>query len=194
MSNVKSYTDEQLIERVESLPSFKGWKKGKYLFCLRSNEDEFNKFDDKGYPFEVKIEGQRPINNGVFPITTNAGKVGLKGFEQWNSKGCAILVADHIQYESHVFGQHKGKDGYIQTFKGEQYPYTRDNDKDELSENFGKVYTDRIGANIHRAGTNSENIDSWSVGCIVFKRLADYMKFLTFANKLPMNTCILNEF
>lgn len=194
MSNVKNYNDDQILNRVESLPSFKGWKIGKYFFCLRSDEDEFNKFDDKGYCYDVKFEGQRPVFCSVYPITTNAGKIGLKKFESYNNKGCAVLLGDHIQYESHVFGQHKGKDGYVQTFKGEQFPYTRDDDKDEKSENFGKVYKDRIGANIHRAGSDSENIDSWSVGCIVFKRLADFNKFLVFANKLPMNVCILNEF
>lgn len=196
MSNVRSYTDLELIERVESLPSFKGWKVGKYFFCVRSSEDEFNKFDDKGYPFEVFVEGQRPKFIAVYPITTNAGAQGLKRFETYQKLGCAVAIADHITYGSHVYGLH-GKSqypAYVQTFKGEQYPYTRDNDRDDKAENYGKIYTDRIGMNIHKAGVDTAEINGNSTACWVFKRSNDFNKFLTWANKLPINGCILAEF
>ena len=52
MSNVRAYKDEELINRVESLPTFKGWRKGKYAIMVRSNEDDYDRFDDKCYCFE----------------------------------------------------------------------------------------------------------------------------------------------
>lgn len=195
MSNVKAYTNEQIIERVESLPTFTGWWQGKYFIGVRSNEDEYNKFDDKAYLFEVEKTGLKPKFIAVYPITTNAGSQGLKRFETYQKLGCAVAVANHITYGSHVYGLH-GKSrypAYVQTFKGAQYPYTRDNDRDDKAENFGKVYTDRIGMNIHKAGVDTTDINGNSTACWVFKRVADFYKFMVWANKTPINGCILSE-
>lgn len=194
MTNVKNYTDEQLKQRVESLPTFKGWIDGKYLVFVRSNEDEYNKFDDKAYFVDV-VNGSPQFKN-VHPCTTNAGSQGLKRFETYQKLGCAVALSDTIVYNSHVYGLH-GKSqypAYVQTFKGEQFPYTRDNDKDDKAENFGKVYTDRIGMNIHKAGIDTKDINGNSTACFVFKRENDFNKFMVWANKLPITVALLSEF
>lgn len=195
-SNVKNYTDDQILSRVESLPSFEGWRVGKYSIYVRSNEDEYNKFDDKVYLYEVTQEGVRPTFYKSYPCTTNAGSVGLKSFEKYNKNGCAVALADYIGYNTHVFGKH-GKTqyyAYVQTFKGKQYPYMRDNDKDNQAENFGQIYWDRIGMNIHKAGVDTEDINGNSIGCLVYKRLRDFDTFMLWAKREPMNVSVLNEF
>ena len=200
MTNVRNYTDIELIERVEKLPSFKGWKKGITDVWVRSNEDAYNKFDDKVYTFECLNDGERPKFIMVCSGTTNAGVQGLKNFEKYGrASGCAVAVADYICYDSHVYGLH-GKSqypAYIQRLdKGEQYPYTRDNDKDEKSENYGKIYTDRIGMNCHRASQSIdlEEIGLYSVACLVRNKVSQWKKWLAFMNKRKLTVCILNEF
>ena len=192
MSNVRSYKDSELIERVESLPTFKGWRKGKYAIMVRSNEDEFDKFDDKCYCFESLQEGQKPQFAHVFPITTNAGATGLKLFAKYSSLGCAILKSDILVYNSHKIGKHKGK--YTAYTQNVGFPYFRDNDKDNKAEEVGKEYMNIIGANIHKAGSNSTQIGGWSVACLVFPKETDFNKFMEWGNGQIMNVSILKEF
>jgi hypothetical protein len=195
MSNVRAYTDKEILDKVETLDTFKGWKKGKYDIWIRSNEDEFDKFDDKVYSFEVLVENERPKFVMVCTGTTNAGSQGLLNFEKNNSLGCAILMTNTIVYKSHTFGYHKGDTdhpAYIQSFKV-GFPYTRDNDKDKQAENYGKVYTNRIGANCHRAGAKSVLIGGWSVACLVRNILDEYNKWLKWMNKEDLNVAILQE-
>ena len=47
MTNVRNYTDIQLINRMKSLPSFINVPFGKHIIAVRSNEDEPDKYDDK---------------------------------------------------------------------------------------------------------------------------------------------------
>lgn len=192
MGNVKGYTDQQLIERVEGLNTFEGWKPGKYAVMVRSNEDEYNKFDDKCYLFEVKEPGEKPKFISVYPITTNAGAQGLKEFDKYNSLGCAVLKSDVIIYNSHTYGKHKGEYPAYRQVKG--FPYFRDGDKDNKAEEIGKEYTNIIGANIHKAGINSVFIGGWSVACLVFPKENDFNSFMTWANKKPVTVAILKEF
>lgn len=196
MTNVKNYTDEQIISRVETLESFKGWKKGMYDIWIRSNEDEYNKFDDKVYTFEVLKDGDKPVFKMVCTGTTNPGSQGLKNFEGWNKLGCGVALADYIGYDCHVYGKH-GKSqyyAYVQTFSGTQYPYTRDNDKDNKSENFGKIYWDRIGMNCHKAGEHSVDINGNSIACLVRNVRKQFDAWMKLMNKRKLSVCILNEF
>jgi hypothetical protein len=52
MSNVKSYTDKQLLDKVMSLDTFKTLPPHLWLLFIRSNEDANNVFDDKCYVFK----------------------------------------------------------------------------------------------------------------------------------------------
>lgn len=194
-NNVRNYRDSQIIDRIESLETFKGWKKGKYFVAISSDEDDSNEFDDKFYLFEVFKDGGLPVFFSVAIGTANSGKQGLLNFESNNKLGCAVSCKDVIVYESHIYGLH-GKTkypAYIQSYTV-GFPYTRDNDKDLKAENYGKIYYDRIGINIHKAGENTAYVNGNSVGCWVFKRSQDFDKFMKWANKQPMNVANLKEF
>ena len=127
MSNVKSYTDEQILQRVTQLPSFKGFPAGVLDVWVRSDEDAFDQFDDKVYTFDCT--GDRPKFAMVGTGTSNAGAEGLKHFDKYNRLGCAVLKGDEMVYNSHRHGLHKGKyPAYVQALG---FPYFRDGDKDK---------------------------------------------------------------
>lgn len=194
-TNVRSYTNVEIIARVEILPTFKGWKKGKYSIWIRSNEDEYNVFDDKVYNFEVFKEGDKPVFHSVNTGTTNAGAQGLKKFDEYNKLGCAVLIADHIVYDGWHYGFHKNdpKRPAYRQFRG--WPYTRDNDKDDKAENYGAIYTDPIGANQHDAGNGEKTfIGGYSVACLVRNVKSQYDAWMKWMNKEILHTAILTEF
>jgi len=189
MSNVKSYTDRQIIERLPVCDGWHGLPGGILDVWVRSDEDEFDRFDDKVYTFDCT--GDTPKFVMVCTGTTNAGAEGLKHFDKYNRLGCAVLKADEIVYGSHVFGKHKGKyDAYRQA-KG--FPYFRDNDKDNRAEEIGKVYDDIIYANCHKAGWFSTRIGGWSVACLVRNQQSQFDAWMRFMNRRPLTVAILKE-
>lgn len=190
--SVRSYKDAQLIARIEQLPTFHGWIKGIYDIWVRSDEDTYNKFDDKVYTFECLNDGERPKFIMVCSGTTNAGAQGLKHFDKYNKIGCAVLKSDVIVYGSHMPGLHKGQYPAYKQAKG--FPYFRDADKDDRAEETGKEYSDIIGANEHHAGAASTEIGGWSVACLVRNILSQWEKWLAYMNKRPLNVAILKEF
>jgi hypothetical protein len=196
-SNVRSYTDEQILKRVsEKAAGFKGFPKGILDVWVRSNEDEFNRFDDKVYTFECFGDEKPPQFVMVCSGTTNAGRVGLMDFKKRGLSGCAVLKADVIVYNSHVFGDHKGKPAYVQSRKAGEFvpfPYFRDSNRNTKCEEIGDMFHDRIGANCHRAGVASTEIGGWSVACLVRNVEKQFLAWLKFMNKRPLTVCILNE-
>lgn len=190
MSNVRSYNDAELIERVKGLSSFDGLPNGILDVWVRSNEDEFDKFDDKVYTFDCS--GGIPNFIMVCSGTTNAGAVGLKHYARWNSRGCAILKANEIVYNSHVWGLHKGQ--YAAYVQAKGFAYYRDNNKNDKAEEIGQVYYDIIGANCHKAGWRSNHIGGWSVACLVRNVEPQFKAWMKFMNQRPLSVCILQEF
>lgn len=189
---VRKFTDIELIERVESLPSFKGWKKGKYAFSVRSKADLYDQFDDKKYSFECFKDGERPKFKMVNIVTTNSGSYGLMNFDDYNHLGCAVLKADVLVYNSHIYGLHKKRPAYIQSFTV-PYPYHRDNNRNKKAEEIGPIYYNRIGANHHRAGQNSTVIKNWSTACVVDAKEEDFLEWLEWMNEEPLSSVILKE-
>lgn len=191
---MKSYTDAEIIARVESLSTFEGWKVGIYDFWVRSQADAFDVFDDKCFTYQVHSEGSRPVFIMGRRGTTNAGSYGLKHFDEYNHLGCAVLKADWMIYGSHTFGKHKGKDAYREA---KPWPYFRDANKNNRAEEIGPEYHDIIGANVHRAGVNSTVIKNWSTACLVTAVLSTFLTWLAFMQKNhypPLNVAILKEF
>lgn len=189
------YTDDQLLDRVETkAKGFSGWKPGVYMIAVRSNADVMDAFDDKAYVFECKTAGQRPDFRMVATCTTNAGSYGLQKFSAYEPKGCAVLKADTIVYDSHALGLHKGK--YKAYKQSKSFPYFRDNDRDSKAEQIGEEQAGAIGANIHRASAakKSSVIYDWSVGCIVLNDPNQFNAFMALANGRPVSLCILQEF
>lgn len=190
------YTDEQLISRVEThAKGFQGWKKGVYDIWVRHNDlpSEMDAFNDKVYTFNVETENAEPQFRMVCTGTSHAGSYGLKQFSKYNSLGCGVLEADRIVYNSHFYGHHKNYTAYRQ---GKGFPYYRDNDKDNLAEEIGKVYTDIIYANCHRAAQAGEStrIYNYSVACLVRNKSNQWFAWLAYMAKRPLSVAILKEF
>jgi subtilisin family serine protease len=189
---MRTFTDNEILSRVASLDTFKGWSDGLFEIYVRSRADVYDAFDDKVFTYVAK--------NGKLEFalarncTTNAGSYGLKHFNDYNHTGCAVLKSDTIVYGSHAYGLHKGKPGYREV-KG--FPYFRDGNRNERAEEIGPEYHDVIGANIHRAGVNSTVIKNWSVACLVTANIAKFIQFLEVAKSLgypPANVAIIREF
>jgi hypothetical protein len=183
MTNVKNYTDDQILDKIESLSTFKGWKVGKYECWIRSTEDETNKFDDKVYSYQVTEEGKRPKFISVHTGTSHSGINGLLSYDtKYNLKRCAVLKSDWMVYDSHKFGLHRNLyEAYRQC---KPWPYYEDIDKDGKAEEDGKlVEGEVIYANMHKAGKSSIDINGNSIACLVRNVEADYNSWMKYMNK-----------
>lgn len=187
---MRTFTDEEVLARVSSLPTFKGFPKGPMDVWIRSAADEFDSFDDKAFSYECYGDTKPPKFVMARSGTTNAGSYGLKHFDEYNHLGCAVLKSDVIVYNSHKFGAHKGKPAYRQVAG---FPYYRDGNRNERCEEIGEEFNNVILANVHRAGVDSSVINKWSVACLVTANLTKFLEWLKWMNKRPLTVCILKE-
>lgn len=114
----------------------------------------------------------------IFPATTLPGKKAMDNPS--NYKGTAILKEG--QYRgAYTIRAHRGK--YNALCQNKILPVYRDNNKDNVYD-FNPITIDNgvFGINIHKAGTNSINIDGWSYGCQVFKNSIDFNAFMRLVN------------
>lgn len=197
MSNVRSYTDKELLLKVKSLPSFKIIPKDFWLLGVRSNEDEPNMFDDKFYLFY----GEKFIL--VTSGTTNPGINGLMNFIEYNSKGCAVIKANEWYYNLWRNGLHKGKmKALVQV---SDILFYRDNNKNNKSEEIGVLYKGNIGINFHTCTYNLtpnflkkfwlKIIGAWSLGCQVSNVGKDYELIIKNVSKQTLvSYCLIDEF
>lgn len=194
---VKPYTDKELLNRMKSVDGFKAFPKGYFLCGVQSNEDTFNKFDDKMYLFHNDGSNIKFIM--VTSCTTNAGISGIYNYNKYNRKGVAVIKTNQWYYGLWSFGYHRGKMpalkqvGKIMLF--------RDNNKNKKIEEIGKKYTGYFGINFHtaiygnRVGFFRRLIGGWSVGCQVLNKYNDYIKILNlvrFQNRISY--VLLKEF
>ena len=194
MSNVRNYTDKEILDRIKSLPSFKTLPTKKFIVGFRSNEDAPNKFDDKFYMFE----GEKFID--VAPGTTNPGTPVLQGgFLKYNKVGAAVVKADTWYYDVWAYGLHMGKMPALRQVG----PITvfRDGDKDGKSEELGAPITGLYGINFHAATYNNffrgiqENIGEWSAGCQVVNDKQKHLKWIEMLKaQSRVSYVLLNEF
>ena len=154
----------------------------------------------------VKAKGYKYFENGDFNINiigirnSSTGQKLTNKFDDWltvsykengewkffiwlattdNGGGTARMVPG--QYPgSHHIGLHQGKYECLKQ-KG---PLTvfRDFTNDGIYQE-DKTETGVFGINIHKAGVDSQRVDGWSHGCQVFKKSADFDKFLAICKK-----------
>lgn len=202
--SVKSYTDEQLLNKVYKLPSFKSIPPGRWIIGVRSNEDFENRFDDKFYEFE----GEKFLK--VLSGTTNPGGTILRGaFAQYNTSGAAILKSNQWYYGVWKYGLHRGKmPGLLQL--GSEVIVYRDGDRDGKSEQLGPEQKGWFGINFHTntydfskpsLKVKQELVGMWSAGCQVSndrEKYAEMMDWYSLALKNGKQThvtyCLLDEF
>jgi hypothetical protein len=182
MTNVKNYTDKQLIDRMKSLDSFRYVPRTPHLIVVRSNEDEPNKYDDKLYLFI----GENCIS--VMSCTSNSGTYGLRNFFRWNKKGTAVIKFDEVYYNSFLksdgmsIRHHRGKMQCLRQIA--PLKYYRDNNRDNKINESGVVYEANNSTNVHcnsytsKKGINSWFIGRWGTGCTVINNLTRYWDVL----------------
>ena len=196
---VRNYTDKELLDRVQSLPSFDCLPGGYWIIGVRSKEDQYNRYDDKFYLFL----GDKFVT--VMSGTTHSGGYGLKNFLLWNRRGVAHVKADEWYY-----GVYMKSDGKSVRHHNSRLPclrqvrpfkFYRDNNQDEKVDEMGPEYRAIIGANFHansyksKSGILSWYINGWSTACQVTNDLTKYYQML---DLLPLGTPIdyvlINEF
>lgn len=189
---VKNYTDSQLLNKVRSLPSFKAIPKGFWILGIQSNEDHFNKYDDKFYLFE----GEKFIL--VTSGTTNAGKNGLLKYDSYNAEGVAVIKTNEWYYDVWKYGLHKNKVRALKQVR--PFLISRDGDKDEQIEE-GKAIPMLAGINFHpntydlNDKTIKELIGGWSLGCQVVNNTEKFVKIMDLIQpQKVVSYCLLKEF
>jgi len=191
MSNVKSYTDNQLLNRVKSLQGFKQIPADVWILGVRSNEDESNVFDDKFYIFR----GSKFLM--VTSGTTNPSIDYLTN--RMNKRGAFIIKSDMWHYDLWKPGKHKGRmDALVQNTAVIGF---RDANKNKFSEEVGKVVSGWYGINFHASTYNTFNkvatkfIGLWSAGCQVVNDRQKYNEIIELVKKQKSVTyCLLKEF
>ncbi|MFS4448361.1 hypothetical protein [Maribacter sp. 2307UL18-2] len=199
MTNVKAYTDSQLLEQVEliggEIPNI-----GKYLIIgVQSIEDAFNIFDDKFYVFDG------PKFKQVSTGTTNAGKDALFLFKNHNLPGAAVWKTNQWCPNTYTRGMHiSGKSGKKMRALKQRKPvfFFRDSDENQNVNEQGTLYKDSIGLNIHGVDYNpfstvtKEFIHGWSFGCQVWNRMGDYGQMINavWKRNKPVDYALLKEF
>lgn len=196
-TNVRPYTDKEILARVKSLKSCHAIPIGYWIVGIRSKEDASDQFDDKFYLFQ----GDKFVM--CTTGTTNPGKYGLTSFMDYNKAGCAVVKADEFYHNIWKYGLHKGKmEALVQV---SPILYFRDNNKNLKSEEIGEVKTGIIGINFHTATYEKDAnklkkfiawaIGKWSEGCQVCDHAFDYYRIIELVKKqIFVSYCLLNEF
>lgn len=199
MTNVKAYTDDQLLQRVEEIGG-KIPNVGKYLIIgVQSQEDAFNRFDDKFYVFDGHKFKQ--VSTG----TTNAGRTALYFFRDYNLSGAAVWKTNEFYKDLYSRGYHRPsrKGGGMRGLRQRKpIKYYRDSDQDSYAEEQGALHEGIIWANMHGVDYNPystrvrEMINGWSFACQVWNRMSDYRQMVnaTWSRNKPVDYAILKEF
>lgn len=119
------------------------------------------------------------LTRKVFPCTTVPGLYYLENTV--NCKGCAILVPN--QYRgAYMLGKHKGK--YEALCQRKNLKVYRDNNKNNIYDFDADTINEGIfGINIHKAGTSSIIVHTWSAGCQVLQKAADFKVLMELCHK-----------
>tara|TARA_R110002153_G_scaffold32752_7_gene99073 strand:+ start:729 stop:1331 length:603 start_codon:yes stop_codon:yes gene_type:complete len=183
MNKVKSYTDQQLLDRVRSLKSFNAIPQGIWILGVRSSEDTPDTFDDKFYIFDHDQFVE------VISGTTNPGGNILKGgFLRFNKFGAFVLKSDECYYDcwKYIWRSSRGHElRQVRPMKG-----FRDGNLNGKSEEIGEMITGLFGINFHTNTFKWYNnivksiIGSWSAGCQVTNRRDHFLSLMNvFKNK-----------
>ena len=201
---VRKYTDKELLDYVQQLPSFEGFPKGRWILGVRSQNEEPNEFDDKFYEFD-NTEFIRVLSG-----TTNPGASILKrGYKKYNTLGAAVVRANKWYYNLWQYGLHKGKMPALLQI-GATIDVYRDGNDNEFSEETGTAKAGFYGINFH---TNTydfskanlkltmKQIDNWSAGCQVINEREKYVDSMDFYKKAKeiglqkyITYCLIKEF
>ena len=118
-------------------------------------------------------------NRQLYQITTDPGQFYMN--KPCNSKGTAILVPGQYR-RTYKIGLHRGK--YKALCQNKPVKVYRDNNKDSIYDyDPNKLDEGMFGINIHKAGTLSKRVNTWSAGCQVFASETEFRAFMNYCNK-----------
>lgn len=143
------------------------------IFGVRSSKRRVNEFDD--FLYVVYRNHNKEWRIHQWEITTDPGLTTLHN--PLNSKGTAILVPG--QYKSaYKLGLHRNRykalvqeGAPVKVYRDYNQDSSLDLDECTIDEGF-------FGINIHKAGSDSTQVNDWSAGCQVFKRSSDFNEFI----------------
>ena len=192
-TKVRNYKTQELLDKVKSLPSFKGFPQQYWILGVQSNEDTYNYFDDKFYMFK----GEKFV--AVVTGTTNAGTTGLKNYNRYNRHGVLVVKTDEWYHGLWRFGYHKGKMPALKQIR--PIKYFRDWNKNNKIEEVGKILEGIKGINFHtvlykkKLSFIRKLIGGWSVGCQVVNNVGKYYYMLDkIKNQKDITYCLIKEF
>jgi len=192
-NKVRGYSDRELLAKVKKLDSFYGFPQEYWLLGIQSNEDTYNKFDDKFYLFY----GEKFVM--VAPGTTNAGATGLMNYTKYSKLGVLVVKTDEWYYGLWKHGLHRDKKAALKQVR--TIKYFRDKNKNIKAEQIGKLYKGIRGINFHTVSYVKKNsfikrlIGGWSVGCQVINNVEKYYTILSLVkNQSSVTYCLLKEF
>tara|TARA_R100000008_G_scaffold43790_1_gene25412 strand:- start:8060 stop:8629 length:570 start_codon:yes stop_codon:yes gene_type:complete len=145
---------------------------------VRSFNMRANKFDDSINVFYKNTKKDWEVR--VYKATTDPGTYYLEN--PMKVTGTAIMVPG--QYRSaYKIGTHRTYEALVQRGKNPIKIY-RDSNKDEILDMSNDTMAEGwYGINIHKAGSNSTIVHTWSAGCQVFKTSSDFNDFMTLVNR-----------
>lgn len=136
-----------------------------------------NKFDDTIYVFWKNDKNQ--WEGKQYNATTDPGTYFLKN--PLSKLGAAILKQGQW-VDTYIIGLHRGS--YEALVQRKPVTVIRDYDRNAVLDfNNGREETGLFGINIHKAGTDSKDVDKWSAGCQVFQKSDDFNEFMNLARK-----------
>ena len=191
-NRVRSYTDEELLKRVKNLFNYREVPSNTWLLFVRSKENLPNRFDDKVYVMQGNVCVM------VTSCTTNAGSNALKDYQNAGLSGAFVAKSDMWFYDLWEYGLHRGKMPALrQVSKITGY---RDNNKNNLAEEVGKLVTGYFGINFHtvdyrlRPNFFRRLIGGWSWGCFVLNNVNSYLRILALVKtQRRVTACLIME-
>ena len=151
------------------------------IIGIRSFNPKSNSFDDTLVVIFSDKDGI--VYNYQYDITTDPGRYWLE--HPLNNKGTAILVPN--QYRGlWKIRKHQGKYEALCQKPDVPVKVYRDRNKDDILD-FDPLTIDEgiFGINLHHSNyyTQSYQVDKWSAGCQVFKRVKDFNEVMKLAKK-----------
>jgi hypothetical protein len=147
------------------------------IIGIRSIDGRVNCFDDR---ICLVYRDEEGWVTRTWPCTTDPGAYWLE--HPMNVDGTAILVPG--QYRGvYKIGKHRGQyDALVQT--GGRVKVFRDRNKDEVLDMDPETADEGyFGINIHKAGSQSTEVNKWSAGCQVFANEYDFRQFMKLVKK-----------
>lgn len=169
----------EILAKIEQY-GFKVFDDGPYdlnIIGVRNLENNANQYDDKLHVCYLSEDGH--WKEDIFQVSTDPGRYWL---EKEDYKACAVYKHPQQARGAYKVGLHRGN--YEALVQWRPVEYWRDGNKDEKADYGGEVFKDTIGLNIHRSSIHdSDEINKYSAGCIVFSKMADWEAFMKLVHK-----------